>query len=78
MTENYFFPGFGAQLTSYQWRHPKAGERRELAGYSFVPFRSTRRGIRVEVKWCWTRLPHDLDEANAALRKMEADLGRIR
>lgn len=33
---------FGAQLQSFQWRHPKAGERRTLAGREFVVFSSER------------------------------------
>lgn len=41
--------GFGAQLHSYQWRHPKPQERRRLAGMEFAPFHSRRRWGRVEV-----------------------------
>lgn len=46
-----FMHGFGAQLHSYQWRHPKPGERRKLAGRDFYPFQSRRRWLRVEVAW---------------------------
>lgn len=43
--------GFGSQLTSFQWRHPRAQERRRLAGMDFQPFNSTRRWLRVRVSW---------------------------
>lgn len=65
--------GFGAQLRSFQWRHPKPGERRHLIGRDFKPFHSSRRWFRVEVAWA-TSLPKDIDAANAALRQLKADL----
>ena len=68
--------GFGAQLTSRQWTHPKAGERRKLGGYEFVVFHSTRRWLRVEVAWSLVTLPKDINEANAMLREVEASLGK--
>jgi hypothetical protein len=43
--------GFGAQLTSFQWRHPKAQEERHLAGMRFRPFWSQRYRGRVHVSW---------------------------
>lgn len=43
--------GFGAQLTSFQWRHPRPQERRRLAGMEFHPFNSDRRWGRVRVSW---------------------------
>ncbi len=66
----------GAQLQSCQWFHPNAGEERILAGKRFRPFHSTRRGPRVIVSWVWKDIPRDLDEANAALRALENDLGK--
>jgi hypothetical protein len=69
--------GFGAQLRSRQWTHPRAGERRRLAGREFVVFHSTRRWFRVEVAWSMVGLPRAIDEANAALRELERDLGRV-
>ncbi|WP_230280253.1 hypothetical protein [Croceicoccus sp. Ery15] len=68
-----FHEWLGAQLFSYQWRHPKPGERRKICGQEFRPFNSERRWGRVRVSWAWTRLPDDLNEANAALR----ELGRV-
>lgn len=47
-----FSPGFGAQLTSFQWRHPNVGEERELAGRKFRPLHSHRGAFgRVAVSW---------------------------
>lgn len=47
-----FSPGLGAQLHSYQWRHPNAGEERALANFTFRPLHSTRKRFgRVEVAW---------------------------
>jgi hypothetical protein len=86
-----FMHGFGAQLHSMQWRHPRAGERRHLFGYDFVPLHSSRSflwlwrdgGIslptpicRVVVAWSRIDLPRDLDEANAELRHMETQIGK--
>lgn len=70
-----FFPGHGAQLTSWQWRHPRAGERRTLAGRDYVIWRSDRRWFRVECKWALARLLQDLNEANALLRQIKGELG---
>lgn len=69
-----FSYGLGAQLNSIQWTHPKPGERRTLAGRGFVVFQSRRRWLRVRVSWAMTRLPDDLDKANAEIRKLKADL----
>lgn len=68
--------GFGAQLHSYQWTHPKAGERRRICGRDFIPLHSSRRWIRVEVAWSWVGLPKDINEANEELRQLEKELGR--
>ncbi len=43
--------GFGAQLTSFQWTHPRPQERRLLAGMEFSPFQSFRQWGRVRVTW---------------------------
>lgn len=68
-----FMHGFGAQLHSFQWTHPKPGECRIIKGRKFRPFSSTRRWLRVEVAWS-TNLPNDIDAANAELRQIKADL----
>ncbi len=68
-----FLGGHGAQLVSRHWFHPKPGEVRELIGRKFRPFRSSRRWFRVEVSWA-TKLPEDIDEANAAIRELRDDL----
>ena len=73
----HFSGGLGAQLHSYQWTHPRPGERRKLAGLDWRPFASRRRHGRVSVSWAWTRLPDNLELANRALRRMPALLGRI-
>lgn len=72
-----FMQGFGAQLHSYQWTHPRPQERRKLAGYEFRPFRSERRWGRVEVAWAVVNLPDGIDAANAFLREMETRIGRL-
>ena len=71
-----WFPGLGAQLRNRQWRMPKPGERRRLGGHEFVVFQASRQWIRVEVSWALVGLPKDLDEANAAIRQLKADLIR--
>ena len=86
-----FSPGFGAQLQSIQWRHPKPGEERTIGKRKFRPFNSTRYFLwlwrdgllpiptpicRVRVSWACA-LPRDLNEANAELREIEAELGRL-
>lgn len=86
-----FSGGLGAQLTSFQWRHPKPGERRCLAGRQFVPFQSNRyvwwlfrRSLfaiplpvcRVCVSWAAVNLPENLDKANEFIRHLEKDIGR--
>ncbi|MFT4129975.1 hypothetical protein [Labrys sp. (in: a-proteobacteria)] len=70
-----FMSGFGAQLHSFQWRHPKPGERRRLCGREFVVFHSTRHGPRVQVAWAMVGMPRDINKANEALRLLEHDLG---
>lgn len=70
-----FSHGFGAQLMSIQWTHPRAGERRTLGGYEFKVFASARRWGRVRCSWGVVDLPKDIDEANTMLRQMDRDLG---
>jgi hypothetical protein len=71
----YTFHGwYGAQLTSFQWLHPKPGERRTLAGYEFRPFMSHRQGLRVRVSWKATALPPTLGEAGRFLRELQHKL----
>jgi hypothetical protein len=85
-----FMHGFGAQLHSFQWRHPLAGERRSLFGYEFEPMSSKRYFLwlwrdsyfaiptpigRVMISWARVDLPKEIDEANAALRVMEKQVG---
>lgn len=66
--------GYGAQLHSYQWTHPLAGEERRLAGRRFRPLHSRRRWGRVEIAWSACDMPRDLGEANAWLRQFKHDL----
>ena len=69
-----FSHGFGAQLHSKEWRHPKAGTRRRLIGRDFVIFQSSRRWLRVDVSWAMVGMPRPIDEANEAIRRLSADL----
>lgn len=69
-----FMHGWGAQLHSYQWTHPRAGETRRLIGRDFTVLHSRRKFCRVEVAWSMRRLPSDVDEANAAIRQLSHDL----
>lgn len=67
-----FSAGFGAQLHSIQWTHPRAQEERLLAGVRFRPFHSGRRWGRVMVAWAVTVRVDDAD----ILRQLEDRLGR--
>ncbi len=67
-----FMPGLGAQLHSYQWTHPNAGEERMLLGRRFRPLHSTRRWGRVEVAWAMQG-PKDID----AIRLLKTDLDNL-
>lgn len=69
--------GYGAQLHSTQWFHPIAGEKRVLAGETFVVFNSTRRWLRVQVAWSLVRLPEDITNAANAIRKFKAKLDNL-
>lgn len=68
-----FMGGFGAQLHSFQWTHPRAGEIRDICGVRFRPFNSSRRWGRVRVAWC-ANLPSGINEANEWLRQFKAHL----
>jgi len=71
----YTFSGwFGSQLQSIEWLTPRPGTRRTLKGREFVVFSAVRAGPRVRVSWAMTRMPKDLNEANAAIRQFGADL----
>jgi len=72
-----FSYGLGAQLHSFQWTHPKPGERRHLADREFVVFQSRRRWFRVEVSWAMVNLPNDLDGENFEIRKLKKELRAI-
>ncbi|MER9769014.1 hypothetical protein NKJ09_23450 [Mesorhizobium sp. M0189] len=73
----YTFSGwFGAQLQSFQWKHPLASERRRLCNREFTPLNSERRWFRVRVSWSWIDLPKGIDETNAALRQLQKELSR--
>lgn len=66
---------FGAQLQSFQWTHPRAGERRRLNGRVYRVFDSRRRWLRVEVTWRLVGLPErPLDDANVMLRAVREEL----
>lgn len=73
-----YMAGLGAQLHSFQWKHPRAGERRKLCGREFVVFHSRRRWLRVEVAWAMVDLPRDLDAAHVEIRTLKRELGEHR
>lgn len=68
--------GHGAQLRSFQWMHPRPGERRRLVGRDFEPFSSRRYGLRVDVSWRMVNFPRDLAEANAAIMALKREISR--
>jgi hypothetical protein len=49
--------GFGAQLSSVEWRAPAPGTRRRLIGRDFVVFQTERRLLRVRVTWALVTRP---------------------
>ena len=67
--------GYGAQLQSFAWRHPKAGTEIEIAGERLRIFSSHRRWIRVRCSWALVRLPHGLDEQRSAIDRFQKRLG---
>lgn len=70
----HFMSGFGAQLESFQWRHPLPGETRRLCGREFVVFLSSREFLRVRVSWAMKHAPSDVGEKLTAIRALERDL----
>lgn len=66
-----FSPGLGAQFQSFQWRHPKPGERRQLAGHEVVAFNSSRMWCRVRVSWALTGLPDGCNYKMEKIREVE-------
>lgn len=71
-----FSPGFGAQLTSYQWRHPRAGEERWLCGRTFRVLHSSRRWGRVQVAWGMVGLAGlSIDEQHRRVRHLGSIVG---
>lgn len=76
--ELYVFSyGLGAQLTSFQWTHPKPGERRVLLGREFKPFQSHRRWGRVEISWSMTRRIQDINELHNVIRDLQTELNAL-
>ena len=74
--ELYHWSGWaGAQLASYQWTHPNAGERRTLSGVTFAPFHSERRWGRVRVSWAAQGVPRGIDAQNTYLRALKNHFG---
>jgi hypothetical protein len=67
--------GYGAQLQSFAWTHPKAGTEIEIAGEKLRIFSSHRSWIRVRCSWALTRLPADVDDSQAAIKRFESRLG---
>ena len=65
---------FGAQLASFQWTRPLAGETRILCGRTFTALHSQRSWVRVRVAWS-AHLSDDIDKANADLRLLQDRLG---
>ena len=66
--------GYGAQLQSFAWRHPRAGTEIEVAGERLRIFSSHRRWLRVRCSWALVRLPHDLDEQRSAIERFRSKL----
>lgn len=69
--------GFGVQLTSFQWFHPNAGERRHLCGRTFQPLYSRRRGPRVMVGWSMATMPPGSDNQLSEIRLLKQDLDAL-
>ncbi len=71
-----FSAGLGAQLTSYQWQHPRAGEERTLCGRKFRVLHSSRRWGRVQVAWGMVGLNRlSLDDAHKEIRHLGKIVG---
>lgn len=61
--------GFGAQLRSFEWKMPKPGTRRRVAGIEIEVFGVSRGRwpIMWDVAWALVRLPPDIDGQNATI-----------
>lgn len=70
--------GYGAQLQSFAWRHPRAGTEIVVAGERLRIFSSHRRWLRVRCSWALVHLPHDLDEKRSAIERFRSKLGDSR
>ena len=68
---------FGCQLESMEWRRVPAGATREIAGQSFRVFTTDRDGLKFRTTWCLSRLPEDINKANAVLRAFDESLRRM-
>lgn len=69
----HWIGGFGAQIGSFQWTHPKPGERRKLFGHEFTPFDSERCWLRVRVSWA-THGITDIQRLHLLKENLEASL----
>jgi len=73
-----FSPGLGAQLTSFQWNHPRPQERRIIANRLFSPFCSRRSWGRVIVSWSLCGYDSidalSIDRAREAINELQKDL----
>ncbi len=54
--------GYGAQLSSIEWKAPRAGVRRKLLGRDFVVLHYERRWIRVKIAWALAKEPKNYSE----------------
>jgi len=77
--EFYLWSGwFGAQLISFQWRHPKPQERRIIEGREMRVYHSERRWGRVCISWSLCGKDSieglDINEANSKLTKFKSQL----
>jgi len=72
-----FMGGLGAQLHSFEWKVPKPGTRRRLAGMEFEVFNVSRGrwGIMWSVAWALVDFPRDIDKANAKIREIKEKIG---
>lgn len=69
----HWIGGFGAQLGSFQWTHPKPGERRLIKGREYYAYNSRRKNIRVSVSWATTL--GSTDYSDVAAIKIELEKG---
>jgi hypothetical protein len=70
----HWIGGLGAQLASFQWTHPKPGEKRKLRNVTFRPYLSSRRWGRVQVSWRMEGLSQDLDAMHRMIRAFKHHL----